>query len=182
MFNTLPDDDGESLMSELHVLGIGSPFGDDQLGWEVVNLLQQRPTLSHLTPEQLHIACCDRPGMHLLELMRQVQTVFLIDAVKTGSEVGTLHRFQNEEIEGIGDTLSTHALGIAEAMKMGAALQTLPQNVILYGVEIGDVQFQFVLSEPIKQAIKALSVSIESDILSALNVTARSPSTSSRTQ
>ncbi|MCX7116394.1 MAG: hydrogenase maturation protease [Legionellales bacterium] len=155
-------------MSELHVLGIGSPFGDDQLGWEVVKLLQQSPIISLCTPEQLHIAYCDRPGMHLLELMRPAQTVFLIDAVKTGAALGTLHRFQNEQIEDLGDTLSTHALGIAEAMKIGAILRILPRAVILYGVEIGDVQLQFALSEPTKQAIKALSVRIESDILSAL--------------
>lgn len=156
-------------MSELHVLGIGSPFGDDQLGWEVVKLLQQRSTLYRFIPGQLHIACCDRPGMYLLELMRPAHTVFLIDAVKTGAPLGTVHYFQNEEIAGIDDTLSTHALGISAAMKMGATLQTLPQRVILYGVEIGDVQFQFSLSEPIKQAIEALFMRVESDILSILD-------------
>jgi hydrogenase maturation protease len=169
MFNTLSNNDSGSHMSELHVLGIGSPFGDDQLGWEVVKLLQQRPTLHRYIPEQLHIAYCDRPGMYLLELMRSAQTVFLIDAVKTGAPLGTLHYFQNEEIEGMDSTLSSHAFGISAAMKMGATLQTLPQGVILYGVEIGDVQFQFALSEPIKQAIEALSMRVESDILSILD-------------
>ena len=157
-------------MNELRILGIGSPFGDDQLGWEVIKILQQRPALSHFTPEKLHIACCDRPGMHLLELMRQTKTVFLIDAVKTGAAIGTLHCFQNEEIESVSDSLSTHALGVAEAMKMGAILHTLPKTVILYGIEIRDIQFQFALSEPIQQAIKALSRRVESDILAILNM------------
>ncbi|MCX7117338.1 MAG: hydrogenase maturation protease [Legionellales bacterium] len=179
MFNTRSNHDSEAHMSELHVLGIGSPFGDDQLGWEVVKLLQRRPTLYHYTQEQLHMACSDRPGMHLLELMRPAQTVFLIDAIKTGAALGTLHRFQNKEIEGIGDTLSTHALGISEAMKIGASLQILPQKIILYGVEIGDVLFQFELSESIKQTINALSVRVESDILSALNGPSLNPSKAS---
>ena len=160
-------------MSELHVLGIGSPFGDDQLGWGVVKLLQQRASLSQFTPDQLHMAYCDRPGMHLLELMRPAQTVFLIDAIKTGAAMGTLHCFQNEEIENISNTLSTHALGIGEAMKMGAALQTLPRKVVLYGIEIGDVSYQFTLTEPIEQAIKLLAARIENDILTAIEFSAR---------
>ena len=169
MFNTLSDHDSESHMIDLHVLGIGSPFGDDQLGWEVIKLLQQKATLWPFIPRQLHIACCDRPGMHLLELMRAAQTVFLIDAVKTGATVGTLHRFQNEEIENVNNSLSSHALGIAEAMKIGTILNILPQKIILYGVEINEVQLQFALSKPIIKAIKALSLQIESDILSALS-------------
>lgn len=170
MFYTFPNNDGAADMSKLHVLGIGSPFGDDQLGWEVVKLLQQKPALYCFSLDQLHITCCDRPGMHLLELMKPAQTVFLIDAIKTGAMIGTVHRFQNEEIEGVGDPLSTHDLGISAAMKMGATLQVLPPKVVLYGIEVGDVQFQFALSEPIKQAVKALSVRVESEILSILSV------------
>lgn len=156
-------------MNELHVLGIGSPFGDDQLGWDVVKLLQQQPTLSGINPQQLHLEYYDRPGMHLLKLMVPAQTVFLIDAVKTNAAIGTLHCFQNEEIENISGTLSTHDFGIAEVMQMGKALQLLPQKVVLYGVEIGDSSCQFTLSKPIKQAIKRLSTRIEKDILSLLS-------------
>jgi hydrogenase maturation protease len=155
-------------MNKLHVLGIGSPFGDDHLGWDVVKRLQQQPSLVHFSPRQLHLEYCDRPGMHLLELMRAAPTIFLIDAVKTGASIGTLHRLQNEDIETLSDTLSTHALGVAEAMKMGAALQLLPENVVLYGIEIGDVHGQLTLTAPIKRAIKTLTAQIERDILSLL--------------
>lgn len=169
MLNTLFNYEGEPHMSELHVLGIGSPFGDDQLGLQVVNLLQQQPTLSGMNPQQLHLEYCDRPGMHLLELMKPAQTVFLIDAIKTGATIGKIHCFQNAEIENIADSLSTHALGVAAAMKMGNVLQLLPQKVVLYGIEIDNVQCQFTLSEPIEQAIKLLAVRIENDILSLLS-------------
>ena len=153
-------------MTYLRVLGIGSPFGDDQLGWEVVKLLQQRPTLQAFIPNQLQLLYCDRPGMHLLELMREAQTVFLIDAVKTGDQIGTIHRFQNDEIAAVTTSLSTHGLGVAEAMKIGETLQILPPKVLLYGVEIDDVQLQFTRSEPIDQAIETLVIRLESDILS----------------
>ncbi len=154
-------------MSDLCVIGIGSPFGDDQLGWEVVKLLLQRPALQPFIPNPLQLLYCDRPGMYLLELMRDTQTVFIIDAVKTGAEIGSFHRFQNEEIAAITTTLSTHGLGVAEAMKMGATLQILPPTVILYGIEIDDIQLQFTRSEPIEQAVQKLVIRLEKDIVSS---------------
>lgn len=155
-------------MTSLRVLGVGSPFGDDQLGWEVVKLLHQRPTLQAFLPNQLQLMYCDRPGIHLLELMRDAQTVFLIDAVKTGAEIGTLHCFKNDEISASTTSLSTHGLGVAEAMKIGKTLHLLPPTVILYGVEINDVQLQFKRSEPIEHAIETLGLRLECDILSIL--------------
>jgi len=168
MLNTFSNHERATHMSQLHVLGIGSPFGDDKLGWEVVTVLQQLQSLKQFTPEQLHLACYDRPGMALLDKIRVAQSVFLIDAVKTGAAVGTLHLFKNEEIEALGNPFSSHALGIAEAIKMGAILNLLPQNIVLYGMEIADVQMQFSISPPIEQAIKVLSSRVESDILSTL--------------
>lgn len=104
--------------------------------------------------------------MHLLELMRDAQTVILIDAVKTGEPIGTLHRFQNDEIAAVTTSLSTHGLGVAEAMQMGEILHLLPPHVILYGIEINDVQMQFMRSKPIEQAIETLVIRLESTILS----------------
>ena len=139
-------------MNELRVLGIGSPFGDDQLGWEVVKLLQKSIDLNQFTSDQVQLSCCDRPGMYLLALMRDANTVFLIDAIKAGAACGTLHRFKNQEIEAMSNPLSSHTLGVAEAMKMGRALDDLPPNVILYGIEIGEINYQSSLSEPIINA------------------------------
>ena len=171
MLNAFFNHDGETLMSELRVLGIGSPFGDDQLGWNVVQLLQQCPELTQFIPDRLQLICCDRPGMYLLELMRDANTVFLIDAVKTGAAVGTLHRFENQEIETISNRLSSHALGVADAIKMGRVLHELPPKVIMYGLEIDDIQNQFSLSEKVMRAIRTLSTQIKNDILKWLHTT-----------
>jgi len=156
-------------MIKLRVIGIGSPFGDDQLGWEVIKLLEKCLDLNSFPSSQLQLICCDRPGLYLLELMRDANTVFLIDAVVTGAECGTFHRFKNQEIEAIGNPLSSHALGVAYAIKMGRALDELPPTVILYGIEIGDIHHQSRLSTLIIQAIKTLSKQITNDILQCLD-------------
>ena len=152
-------------MIALRILGIGSPFGDDQLGWEVIKLLQQKTSLHPLIPNQLQLNYYDRPGLYLLELMQDAHCVFLIDAIKTGAKIGTIHCFENQAIEQIKTTLSSHSLGVASAMLMGRALQTLPNHVILYGIEIDEVLSEFNLSTPIINAIQALSTRIEQDIL-----------------
>ena len=151
-------------MSQLHVLGIGSPFGDDQLGWDVVKQLQKKSSLSRFTDEQIHLSYSDRPGLYLLELMRHAQYVFLIDAIKTGAPIGTCLCFHNEAIEDINDTLSSHSLGIAAAMTMGRTLKILPKHIVLYAIEIGDIVYDNAVSPPIKQAINHLMQQIEEDI------------------
>lgn len=165
MFNAFPNDERESLMKKLIVLGIGSPFGDDQLGWEVVKLLQQKKSLVQFIPEKLFMDYCDRPGVRLLELMKPARTVILIDAIKAGDKIGALHIFKNQEIENIGSRLSTHAIGIAETMKIGAAMHELPENVILYGIEIGETPYQFNISKPIQVAINKLSDQLEKELI-----------------
>ena len=153
-------------MTELHVLGIGSPFGDDQLGFTVVRLLQQRTRLKSYSPERLRLDYHDRPGMYLLDLMREAKTLFLIDAIKTGAPIGTLHCLKNEDIHTMESTLSTHGIGVA--IRMGAALNMLPNQLVFYGAEIGDIHFQFSISEPIIQAVELLTARLETDILSHL--------------
>ncbi|KTC86555.1 hydrogenase maturation protease [Legionella brunensis] len=156
-------------MIELRVLGIGSPFGDDSLGWEVIKLLRQQDPLQQYSNKRLQLLCCDRPGLHLLELMRDVKTIFLIDAVKINGEVGALHYLKNEEIEVISPVQSTHELGVGYVMKIGNVLNSLPQEIVFYGIEIGDILFQFELSMPIKNAIEKLSFRIGNDIASLLD-------------
>lgn len=155
-------------MTELKVLGIGSPFGDDSLGWEVVTLLQQQAKLKSFTPERLQFIYCDRPGLHVLELLHDTKAVFLIDAIKSGGVAGSLFCLKNEEIEEVTATNSTHALGIGYALKMGKALNILPKEVVLYGIEIEDVLFQFKLSTSMMHAIVQLSVQVQKDIISFL--------------
>ncbi|MFW2571387.1 hydrogenase maturation protease [Legionella sp. 29fVS95] len=151
-------------MIELLILGIGSPFGDDRLGWEVVQGLQQKKALQDYSTEQLQFMACDRPGLNLLDWMQQAKTVFLIDAVRTGAKVGSLLYLENEEIKTINPIQSTHEFGLANTIEMGKILNLLPKKLVLYGIEVNELKFQFEITEPIRAAIDALITRIEKDI------------------
>lgn len=152
-------------MKKLRVIGIGSPFGDDSLGWKVTSILQQQKSLQQFIPTSLQIECSDRPGINLLNLMQEANTVFLIDAVKTGAKKGTIHRFENSEIEKMTMPLSSHGFGIGEILKLGKLVTELPERLILFGIEIDTVSSQFELSLDLQGPVIHLTELIERELL-----------------
>lgn len=124
-------------MINVAVIGIGSPFGADQIAELVINDLNKKLVENNLACK-LHLNYCDRPGLYLLELLRGMDKVFLIDAVVADGEVGDIYRFTND------DTLapntfnwSTHALKLPEVLQLGKILNLLPDQLVVFGIEIG---------------------------------------------
>lgn len=172
LIQSATDAEEHSNTKHIRILGIGSPFGDDQVGFAVVNALEQSTAIQPLIPKQVQLYSCDRPGTYLLTLMHGASTVFLIDAIQTGAPIGSIHRFCKEDIITHPTTLSTHAIGLADTIQIGAAISLLPQNIVLYGIEIGrqtEYRLQLTVSETIAQAIQQLCLLITEDLFKELN-------------
>lgn len=152
-------------MNLIKVLGIGSPFGDDQVGWKVADALKQQLSIHTNIDLLVSIENHDRPGVRLIELMSGAHTVYIIDAIKSNSEIGTIHRFKNHDIFGLENRLSTHNIGISEALQLGSALNALPDNIILYGIEIDSTVLGATLSPRVENAIEQLVVELENEII-----------------
>lgn len=144
----------------IKVLGIGSPFGDDQVGWKVVALLKKVTHLKKFIPDYLQIDHYDRPGIRLLELMKNSDIVYLIDAVKSGNPIGTCHRFKNEEIEEAKCLISTHDIGIAQVLQLGKVLNSLPNTIILYGIEIDSRSDLLLIESAVHQTVKFIELDL----------------------
>lgn len=156
-------------MTVLRVIGIGSPFGDDRLGWQAIDLLKKCTRLRMYSDMQLQLLCCDRPGLSLLEKMRDADTVFLIDAIYSDASPGTYYCLENEAIMGIKTLMhSTHAFGVTEAMKLGKSLNILPKKVVLYGLAVGEILNHTDISLPVLEAIDGLVIQLEQAILRLL--------------
>lgn len=147
-------------MNLIKVLGIGSPFGDDQVGWNVAEALKAY----FLTYAHVIIESHDRPGVRLIELMSEASTVFIIDAVKSNSEVGTIHQLKNNEIFESEHRFSTHDIGVSQALQLGRALNVLPDNVILYGIEIDTIEFESNRSPRVACAIDQVVIQLKNEI------------------
>jgi hydrogenase maturation protease len=80
--------------------------------------------------------CADEPT-RLLDLWGGVDTVVVVDAVRSGAAPGTQHRVD------AGDgplprelgLASTHALGMADALELSRALGRAPGRVVVFGLE-----------------------------------------------
>lgn len=147
-------------MREKHILilGIGSPFGDDYVAWHVIEALKKSTAIPETVQPFVSLVYYDRPGINLLELMQKSTDVILVDAVKTGAVVGTCHQFNQNQIEQYYASISTHDIGIGYALKLGCALQLLPENIRLYGIEIDNTMSpNNVLSSPVQQAVAVLA-------------------------
>ena len=150
---------------KIKVLGIGSPFGDDQVGWKVVeNLNAQKNTWPDIF-QSIAIEYYDRPGLRLIELMHDVDIVFLIDAIKSGRKIGTIYRLKNKEIDENKHLLSTHGMGVAEALQLGRVLNQLPETIILYGIEVNEILIQENISNQVMFSTFKVAEQIKSDIL-----------------
>lgn len=143
-------------MSPICILGIGSPFGDDRLGWEAIEMLKQQPAISQLIPQVMRLEICDRPALRLLHQFNQAKIAILIDAMKSATTVGSLHLLSNEAIFNCNSAFSTHGLDINDSLNLGKTLGLLPEVTVLYGIEIDKIKLTSELSSIIKIALKKL--------------------------
>lgn len=116
----------------LRVFGIGSPAGDDQAGWLVVDALRA----AGLGGRGVVVEKLDRPGAALVGLLEHTAHAILIDAMQGSGAPGTIHRFDRDSWATYRQGLSSHGFGVFAALSLGQALGSLPARLDLYGIEI----------------------------------------------
>jgi hydrogenase maturation protease len=116
------------------ILGVGSPAGDDQAGWLVVDAL--RPLLADAR-QNVVIEKLDRPGAALVPLLEGAERVILVDAMQGGYAPGHIQHFGREDWPAYRGGLSSHGLGVLDALALARAVGHLPEQIELYGIEIG---------------------------------------------
>jgi hydrogenase maturation protease len=121
-------------VSGVRILGIGSPSGDDQAGWLVVDALLAEGVR---TGEGIAIEKLDRPGANLIPLLEKADRVILVDAMQGGGPAGSIRHFDRNDWPGYGGGLSSHGFGVLDALALARELGSLPPRLDVYGIEIG---------------------------------------------
>lgn len=119
----------------LRILGVGSPFGDDSIGFQAIELLRQE---SGLFPADTELLALDRPGSTLVPLLENANTVVIIDAMTSGKPPGTVLRLELADLIREENMPSSHNLGVAEALALAKVLGMVPERLLVYGVEAGE--------------------------------------------
>lgn len=76
-------------MKSVCILGLGSPAGDDQLGWRVIAELE-RSAFVATRPGAIVLQALDRSHAALMEHMQGASRLVVVDAVTRGGAPGTL--------------------------------------------------------------------------------------------
>ena len=115
------------------LIGIGNAWrGDDAAGLHLVRRLQ--PRLEALGVRVLELS---GEAGELLEAWQGSGLVVVADAVSSGAEAGTLHRYDATAgpLPAQLASPSTHGWGLAQAVELGRALGRLPRRLVVYGIE-----------------------------------------------
>jgi hydrogenase maturation protease len=114
----------------IRVVGIGSPLGDDALGWEVVRQLQRQKW-----PHDIEFRALEG-GQRLLEVLDGRGSLILIDALAPAGHPGMIRRFDWPD-SGIAVLRpgSTHDLRPSEALELADTLGLLPRWVAIWAIE-----------------------------------------------
>ena len=114
------------------VVGVGNPDrGDDGVGRLVARLLRDR------VPADVHVAEHGGDAAGLISLLQDADCVFLVDAAVSGTPPGTIHRVDCAAAGTLppASGMSSHGLGVAEAIALARALGCLPRGCVVYAVE-----------------------------------------------
>lgn len=115
------------------IVGLGSPHGDDQIGWVAIDRLRSCPVPGISTHKV-------RGGIDLLECLDGQETGILIDAAAPAGHPGTIRSFvwPCPELAAV-LPWSTHGLGLVEALQLGESLGRNPIKIFIYTIESSDI-------------------------------------------
>ncbi len=153
----------------VHVIGIGSPGDNDQLGWQVVQQLQQDRQLKNHMPERLTFTTLDRPGTALLTYLKNSALIVLVDSLCSDdpSLAGQIIELDTTALTGSTNGLSSHGLGLAETLSLYHTMHSNDEtgpDIHLVGLDTGGAA-----SPPFKpQAVTELAWYIREKLLSFL--------------
>ena len=119
-------------MNRTVVIGVGNAYrGDDAAGREVARRVQER------VPSELDVVVCELEPTRLIDAWDGTESALVVDAVASGAEPGTVHRFDasTDPLPSREFRSSTHALGIGETIELARAIGRLPGRVVVFGVE-----------------------------------------------
>jgi hydrogenase maturation protease len=134
------------------VIGVGSPFGDDRAGWEVVAALEATLRSVARPPLRVDVRACDRPGAALVHMLAGVQHAVIVDvALSAGSPAGSVRWIGEPEIEAR-RTASSHGFGLAEALALARALGDAPPRVSVLAISATHFEGD-ALSDPVREAV-----------------------------
>lgn len=141
-------------MRKTLVIGLGNILlGDEGLGVRAYERLCARYQL----PPEIEAMDGGTLGMMLLPYLDGVTDLLLMDAVSSGAPPGTLVRLEGEELKtALALKMSMHQVGLQELLAISSIQGSLPQRIVLWGMEPALMELGLDLTEPVAAQLDAL--------------------------
>jgi hydrogenase maturation protease len=146
------------------VVGLGNPLrGDDGVGVRVAQALA-----AGALPPGVEVVDGGTQGLGLVNPMEGRGRVILVDAADVGRPPGQFVCFTLDEAHLPGDDqhLSVHAAGLRDALLLARALEMLPPEVIIFGVQPASLEWEEALSPQVEAALSGLIAAVMAEITS----------------
>ncbi|MCM1985566.1 MAG: hydrogenase maturation protease [Methanococcoides sp.] len=138
----------------IRIFGCGNPLmGDDGIGVHVIDKLKNMYSDLPNDIELIDMGAC---GLDMLNFLEGSDHVIIVDAIKSNGDIGSVHRFElNDLKEYVRDGMFTiHDVGIVDVLSIAEHVQKMPDSIVLFGIEIGQVDdISFVLSDKVRACI-----------------------------
>ncbi len=144
------------------IVGFGNPLrGDDGIGVEVVERLKVRGL-----PAGVEVSDGGTHGLDLVNLMQGRRRVILVDAAALGKRPGEWARaaLDRVRLRAPAALHSAHAAGVGEALALAQALDLLPEEVVIFGVQPARVSWNSTLSPELEAALPDLITAVLAEI------------------
>jgi hydrogenase maturation protease len=146
------------------VIGVGNAYRCD----DAVGLVVAR-RLSVDVPENVSVVEREGEPTSLIDAWEGAESVWLVDAVSSGAEAGTVHR-----VDAISEGLprsfacsSTHHFGLPDAVELARSVGRLPRRLIVFGVEGESFETGDVLTSQVAAAVEKVAAAIRNEVAAA---------------
>ena len=147
---------------ELAIVGVGNELlRDDGVGPHVIEALE-----TSLAPDDgVRLYNAGTTGFLALEAMSGCDRAVVIDAIRTGTEPGTIHeyRFKNGAFDDEIPEMTMHDVSFTEALQFARDVYELPDDVRIIGVEPRSLRTGLELTEPVERAVPGVIETIAAE-------------------
>ncbi|MDH5301943.1 MAG: hypothetical protein OEW58_11335 [Gammaproteobacteria bacterium] len=112
-----------SLSAPIHVLGVGSIYGNDTFGWKLIDELAKRDS-GYVLHKLIN------PMVELIPAIRGAGAVIVVDFLSGAEDEIYFDHYSRWQPKG--ERFSSHGLGIVESLQVAHHLGVLPEDCFVY--------------------------------------------------
>ena len=155
-----------SIEHRVLILGIGNILLQDEgVGVHVVHELQKRSL-----PDNVEVIDAGTSGLDILLSQEGLYKLVVIDAIKAGNKPGTVYKTRlNTWPRCEPHAISLHQFGLLCSLTAAEKMNCAPDEIVIIGVEPGQIDLGLEPSEPVKQSIPKVIEKILEEIQDAIH-------------